>query len=161
MLNQLGLPPVKRWRDKLGGSSPRSRRVRRLALDSEFHADVGFCRLMMSEEFVRVESHLSSPLHTFFLQRRSRTLVSDASGMAVRGYCFETGGWWRFDLDRDANSRLREDVKGRNDLSINAVEMLGMVITAWALVVAAGSRPRFGGEDALMPADNMAVVRWT
>ena len=25
MLNQLGLPPVKRWREKLGGSSPRSK----------------------------------------------------------------------------------------------------------------------------------------
>ena len=77
MLNQLGLPLVKRWQEKLGGSSPRSRRAGRLALGPEFHVNVGFWRLM-NEEFARVGSLLSSPLHTFFLQRRSRTLVSDA-----------------------------------------------------------------------------------
>ena len=36
-----------------------------------------------------------------------------------------------------------------------------MVITAWALVVGAGSRPRFGGENVLMLGDNMATVHWT
>ena len=135
MLHQLGLPPVKRWQEKLSGSSPRSRRTGRLALGPEFHADVGFWRLTMSEEFVRLGSHLSSPLHTFFLQRRSRTLVSDASGTAVGGHCLETGTWWRLDLNRNAKSRLSEHVKRHNDLSINVLELLGMVVTAWALVV--------------------------
>ena len=91
MPNQLGLPPVKRWQEKLGGSNPRSRRAGRLTHGPEFHADVGFWRLMMSKEFARLGTHLSSPLHTFFLQHRSRTLVSDASGTAVGGYCLETG----------------------------------------------------------------------
>ena len=68
--------------------------------------------------------------------------------------------WWRFDLDRDAKSRLSGYVKGHNDLSINALELLGMAITAWALVVGAGSRPRFGGESVLMLGDNMAAVHW-
>ena len=160
MLNQLGLPPVKRWQEKLGGSSPRSRRGGRLALGPEFHADVRFWRLMTSEEFARLGSHLSSPLHMFFLQRRSCTLVSDASGTAVGGYCLETGAWWRFDLDRNAKYRLSEHVQGHNDLSTNVLELLGIVITAWALVVGAGSRPRFGGESVLMLGDNMAAVHW-
>ena len=102
MLYQLGLPPVTRYQEKLGGSRPRSRRRGRLALGPEFHAGVGFWRLMMSEEFARLGSHLSSPIDTFFLQRRSRTIVTDASGTAVGGYCLETGAWWRFDLDRNA-----------------------------------------------------------
>ena len=42
MLNQLGFPPVKRWQEKLGGSSPRSRRAGRLALGPEFYSDIGF-----------------------------------------------------------------------------------------------------------------------
>ena len=92
MLNQHGLPPVNRWQEKLGGSSPRSRRGGRLALGPEIHADVEFWRLMMSEEFARLLSHLSSPLYTFFLQRRSRTLVSDALGTAVGRYCLEMCG---------------------------------------------------------------------
>ena len=124
MLNQLGLPPVKRWQEKLGGGSLRSRRAGRLALGPEFHADVGFWRLMMSDEIARLGSHLSS-----------RTLVSDASGTAVGGHCLETGTWWRLDLNRNAKSRLSEHVKRHNDLSINVLELLGMVVTAWALVV--------------------------
>ena len=103
----------------------------------------------MSDEIARLGSHLSS-----------RTLVSDASGTAVGGYCLETGAWWRFDLDRNAKSRLSEHVKGHNDLSINVLELLGMVITAWALVVGAGSKPQFGGENVLMLGDNMAAVHW-
>ena len=31
---------------------------------------------------------------------------------------------------------------------------------AWALVVGAGSRPRFGGENVLMLGDNTAAVHW-
>ena len=112
MLNQLGLPPVKRWQEKLGGRSPRSRRGGRLALDPEFHADIGFWRLMMSEEFTRLGSHLSSPLHTCFLRRRSRTLVSDASVTAVGRYCLETGAWWRFDLDRNAKVSAKRACPG-------------------------------------------------
>ena len=119
VLNQLGLPPVKRWQEKLGGGSLRSRRAGRLALGPEFHADVGCWRLMMSDEIARLGSHLSS-----------RTLVSDASGKAVGGYCLETGAWWRFDLDGNAKSRLSEHVKGQNDFSINVLELLGMAITA-------------------------------
>ena len=119
MPNQLGLPPVKRWQEKLGGSNPRSRRAGRLTHGPEFHADVGCWRLMMSDEIARLGSHLSS-----------RTLVSDASGKAVGGYCLETGAWWRFDLDGNAKSRLSEHVKGQNDFSINVLELLGMAITA-------------------------------
>ena len=76
------------------------------------------------------------------------------------GYCLETGAWWRFDLDQNAKPWLSEHVKAHNDLSINVLELLGMALTAWALVVGAGSRPRFGGENVLMLGDNMAAVNW-
>ena len=72
----------------------------------------------------------------------------------------ETGAWWRFDLHWNAKSRLSEHVQGHDDLSINVLELLGMVIQAWALVVGAGSRPQFGGENVLMLGDNMAAVHW-
>ena len=114
----------------------------------------------MSEEFVRLGNHLSSPLHTFFLQHRSHTLVSDESGTAVGGYCLETGAWWRFDLDRNAKSRLSEHVNGHKDLSNNVLKPLGMVITEVAFVVGTGSKPRFGGENVLMLGDNMAALHW-
>ena len=156
VLNQLGLPPVKRWQEKLGGSSPRSRRAGRLALGPEFHADVGFWRLMMREEFARLGGHLSSPLHTLFLQHRSRTFVSDASGTAVGGYYLEARAWWRFDLDRNAMCRLSEHVQGHDDLSIN---VLGDGYHGAG--VGRRRRLRFGSENALMLGDNMAAVHWT
>ena len=157
MLNMLGLPPVKRWQEKFGGGGQRSRRPGRLPLGPEFHADIGFWKLMVSEELALP---LSSPLYTRFLQRHSRTLVSDASGPAVGGYCLETGAWWRFDVDQDAKSRLSQRVKDHNDLSINVLELLGMVITAWMFVVGAGSQPRFEGENVLVLGDNMSAVHW-
>ena len=115
----------------------------------------------MIEEFARLECHWSSPLCTFLLQCRSRTLLSDASGTAVSGYCLETGEWWRFDLERNAKARLSEHVQRHDDLSVNVLELLGMVITTWALVVGAGSRQRFGGEIMLMLGDKIAAVHWT
>ena len=40
----------------------------------------------------------------------------------------ETGAWWRF--DRNAKSPLSEHVKGNNDVSINVLDLLGMVVRA-------------------------------
>ena len=72
----------------------------------------------------------------------------------------EIGAWRRFDLDRNAKSRLSEHDQGHDDLAINVLELLGMAIMAWALVVGAGSQLRFGGENVLTLGDNMAAVRW-
>ena len=72
----------------------------------------------------------------------------------------ETEAWWRFDLDWNAKSRLSEHVQGHDDLSINVLELLGMVITAWAMVVGADSWPWYGGEIVKMLGDNMVVVHW-
>ena len=40
------------------------------------------------------------------------------------------GVWWRFEFDDDVRARLRATVRGWNDLSINVLELLGMVVTA-------------------------------
>ena len=48
----------------------------------------------------------------------------------------------------------------RDDLSINVSELLGMVVTAWALTVHAGARPGYPGQSILMRRDNMSAVHW-
>ena len=49
--------------------------------------------------------------------------------------------WWRFDFDDDVRTRLREQVRGWDDLSINVSELLGMVVTSWILVTQFKVRP--------------------
>ena len=48
----------------------------------------------------------------------------------------------------------------RDDLSMNVFELLGMVMTAWALTVHAGARPEYPGQSVLMRGDNMSAVHW-
>lgn len=53
-------------------------------------------------------------------------------------------------------SRLYNRVSDRDDVSISILELLGMVVTAWALTVDANVRPRYAGEYVLMWGDNMS-----
>lgn len=49
----------------------------------------------------------------------------------------------RFDLDNDVRARLRERVQSRKDLSINVLELLSMVETAWAFVMQEDTWPSY------------------
>ena len=45
------------------------------------------------------------------------------------------------DFDYDTQDCLRSHVQGRDDLSINVLELLAMVVTAWAFTVEASRHP--------------------
>ena len=45
--------------------------------------------------------------------------------------------------------RVRVHKQDQEDLSINGLELLGMVITAWAFFGPAGTRPNYGGEKSV------------
>ena len=157
ILNQLGLAPLQVGAGRL----PPARRRDTLTLTREFLADLAFWRLVFemstgSDGVVRLEA----PLLCSFLQPPSRVRVSNASGDAVGGFCVETGPWWRIDFPPDARSRLRQRVCARDDLSMNVFELLGMVLTAWALTVHANARPDYPGQSILMRGDNMSAVHW-
>ena len=68
-------------------------------------------------------------LYGFFLQPPFRTIWSDASDDEMESYGLESGAWWRMDVDERLRRRLRQHACGRNDLSINALELIGMVVT--------------------------------
>ena len=66
-----------------------------------------------------------------------RTLFSNASKTAVGGYCPETGVYWRYDLTAQEQSRFcgsSKSVRGVGDLSINVLELWGLVVSAFVLV---------------------------
>ena len=161
ILNQLGLPPLKGvgGDERFVARGPAAHTI--VHLGKEFHADLAFWHLALElatgPDGVTL---LSAPLFACFLQPPSRILISDASGDAMGGYCLESGQWWRIDFSDDIRSRLRQRVGHRDDLSMNVFELLGMVITAWALTVHAGDRPAFPGQSVLMLGDNMSAVHW-
>ena len=64
------------------------------------------------------------------------------------------------DFDYNTQDRLRSYVQGRDDLSFNVLELLAMVVTAWAFTVEAKSAPQYAGESILMRGDNMSAVHW-
>lgn len=55
-------------------------------------------------------------------------------------------------------ARLSSTGTERDDLSINVLELLGMVVRAWAFVEFQGVRPRFEGESILLKGDNMSAI---
>ena len=94
----------------------------------------------------------------FFLRPPSRILISDASGNGKEGFCLESGWWWRIDFMEDIWTRLRKRVCSRDDLSMKVFELLGMVVTVWAMTVHAGARPEYPGQSILMRCDNISAV---
>ena len=76
------------------------------------------------------------------------------------GFCLETGAWWRYDFDPEVRARFRvRKVRHRDELSINLLELLGMMITAWAFLKA-GNRPRHPRDTVLMRGDNSSACCW-
>ena len=162
MLLSTRLPPLSGWKvttssDSFTVSVPDGHRVVRL--DAEFHADVEFWRLLLGGR-LSSGARLYSPLYSFVLQPHSRTLFSDASGKALGGFRLETGQWWRWDLDTNAQSRVREQVNSFTDLSINVLELLAMVVTAYVMIVLSGDEPPYDEASVLMRGDNSSAVSW-
>ena len=51
-------------------------------------------------------------------------------------------------------------VAGENDISINVLELLGIVVSAWVLVSPCAERPSATGDCVLLRGDNEAVSAW-
>ena len=81
----------------------------------------------------------------------------------LRGFCLETGVYWRYDLDAGERSRFCgscKSVEGENDVPIDVLEVLGMVVSAWVLVCLCAERPVGLGDCVLLRGDNEAAVEW-
>lgn len=158
MLNQLGLAPVesKKFKSELA-----SRQVR---LGAEFHADVAFWRLLVDGGLGSPIGKLTAPLIWSFSQPPACTLWSDASGDAMGGWFLRTGDsegvWWRFDFSVEVRARFRTRVCGRDDLSINVLELLGMVVGAWVFLVQSDMQPAYALDSIRMRGDNSSAVSW-
>ena len=147
IINQLGMFPVRPW-DKRFGVADVGKERRKLRacvrLGPEFHAYISFWRMVV-QRALGPEAQLLS----LYLQPQVRTLWSDARGDAMGRYCLESGCWWPYDFDENLRARVRPKVFGRDDLSINLLELLATTVTAWAFTVQASTPPDYPGEKIL------------
>ena len=136
---------------------------RRLVLGPEFQGDLEFWRWFVEEGLDARGGTLSAPMYHFLERPSQRTLFSDAPKTAVGGFCHETGVYWRYDIDAGERSRFcgsSKSVAGENDISINVLELLGMVVSAWVLVSPCAERPAASGVCVLWRSDNEAAAGW-
>ena len=94
---------------------------------------------------------IKAPFFSFLNQRPSRTWFSDASLAAIGGLCMETGVYWRFDLPQEVQKRTVKGGRAVADLiSINLLEVVAAVMTAYVTIDMKRERPRRRGEAVLM-----------
>ena len=121
---------------------------RRLVLGPEFQGDLEFWRWFVEEGLDARGGTLSAPMYHLLERPSQRTLFSEASKTAVGGFCLETGVYWRYDLDAGERSRFcgsSKSVAGENDISINVLELLGMVVSGGpSYLCVPSARPRWG-----------------
>ena len=128
-----------------------------------FHEDLDFWRWFVKIGLASRGGQFFSPMYNVLIRPPKLTLFSDASKQAVGGYCVETGHYWRYDLSAEERSRFcgsSKSVVGVNDISINVLELLGMLVGAWLLVVQQQHRPAETGDCVLLRGDNEATVAW-
>ena len=71
--------------------------------------------------------------------------------------------YWRYDLSDDEQVPSRGsslDVVEVHDISIHVLELLGMAISAWMLVVLCEDLPTQAGDCVMLRGDNKAAVHW-
>lgn len=163
LLNQLGLSlaGIDESERKFGKGTRPNRAV--IFLGADFHSDIQWWSAWFRGALKNGRHMLSTPLYTFVLQPPYRHLLSDASGIAMGGYCWETKRFWRYSLTDEQNARLVESAQEsdtpRDALTINLLELLGMAITAYAFI-ADGNQPRHERDAILLRGDNMSAVHW-
>ena len=88
--------------------------------------------------------------------------LSDASFDAIGGFCRKLIIYWRYDLPLALSAELKRKAARRETCSvtINLLELVGMVLTAWVTHELVGDRPESKGDPILMRGRNFAAVTW-
>ena len=145
---------------KIAKSKKRTRRV--VKLGWEFHNDIAFWKWAIDQKLVSAGESLGAPFYAHVERTPSRTYFSDASFPAVGGFCPELQVYWRYVLNPHLTELLRNKMvtKGVDAVTINLLELYGMVMTAYVTQVILQDRPKTPGDPALLRGDNVAAVSW-
>lgn len=128
-----------------------------------FHDELDFWRWLVGRGLALRGGYLCSPMYNIVLRPPTLSVFTDASKSALGGYCTQTGQYFRYDLSAEEQSRFVGSstlVVGVNDISINVLELLGMFVGAWLLVVQQQRAPVAASDCVLLRGDNEASVAW-
>ena len=70
--------------------------------------------------------------------------------------------YWRYDLPTELTAELKRkaELNETRTITINLLDFLGMVVTAWVTLELVGDTPERDGDPVLMRGDNTAAVSW-
>ena len=105
---------------------------------------------------------MAAPFFRFVKQTHLRAWFSDASFEAVRGMCLETRVYWAYSLSEEERKRTIRRRKGGDGirLSINVQELMGMVMTAYVMIVIRRDTLTKERESVLIWGESSLAVQW-
>ena len=136
---------------------------RRVGLGPLFHDDLEFWRWFVARGLASRGGSLCSPMYNIVHRPPTMAVFSDASKTAFGGYCAQTGVYYRRSLTPEEQSRFvgsSKMVSGVNDISINVLELLGMVVGAQVLITQQQLVPQEMGDCIQLRGDNEPSVAW-
>ncbi|CAN0043129.1 unnamed protein product, partial [Choristocarpus tenellus] len=135
---------------------------REIRIGPEFKEDLNWWRWVVEHGLAEEGENLCSPFLGFVSRLPGMTWYSDACFSAVGGYNVETGKWWRYEFPEHVKKEIKRSViRGeRGSISINVLELLGMVMNAWVLVMKVKGRAKTKGDLVLLRGDNYSAVHW-
>ena len=136
------------------GINPGTQRTVRLGW--EFHGDMVFWKCTIDQRLLNQGESLSAPLYAHVLRRPVRHYSSDASFDAIGGYCPELEGFWRYTIDPQLSSEMNRTESC--EITINLLELCGMIITAFVVHIFLTDRPASDCESVMMRGDNVSAV---
>ena len=131
-------------------------------LGREFHDNLYFWNWAIDHELLTVGESLSAPCFTAIKRPAKRYYPSDASFDAIGGFCRKLRICLRNDLPLALSAELYRKAARRETCSvtINLIELVGMVLTAWVMHELVGDHPDSKEDPILMRGDNFAAVTW-
>ena len=78
------------------------------------------------------------------------------------GFFVEKKVLWKYGLPKELTAELKRKADRRKtcSITINLLELLGMVVTAWVMLELVGDRVDEKGDPILARGDNTAAVSW-
>ena len=138
-----------------GRGSKKAEERRVLRLTRELMENVEWWRWCLKGSMAGEGDRLATPFFRFVKQTHKRTWFSDASFEAVGGLCLEMRVCWRHNLSEGEVKRTIRSRKGGDRFRVsNILELLGMVMTAYVVIVIKRDRPAKEGESVLTIGDS-------
>ena len=131
-------------------------------LGREFHDDLDFWRWAIDHELLTAGESLSAPCFAAIKRPAKRYYLSGASFDAIGGFCRKLRICWSYNLPIALSAELKRKAARRETcrFTINLLELVGMVLTAWVMHELVRDRPESKRDPILMRGDNFAAVTW-